>query len=134
MAEKRWTILIIPPGTGGTRTLHVGERTRRLIVAGLVSVALLVVAAVGTLFTPYATPSARLLASENERLRAELQGIEVVAVGAAHGVEHGLADHRRLERGQELAHRVGELHPAVFDEGHQRRADERLGHRLYFTD
>ncbi len=76
MAEKRWTILIIPPGTGGTRTLHVGERTRRLIVAGLVSVALLVVAAVGTLFTPYATPSARLLASENERLRAELQGID----------------------------------------------------------
>lgn len=76
MAEKRWTILIIPPGTGGTRTLHVGERTRRLIFAGLVSVALLVVAAVATLFTPYATPSARLLASENERLRAELQGID----------------------------------------------------------
>ena len=76
MAEKRWTILIIPPGTGGTRTLHVGERTRRLLVAGLVSVALLVVVAVGILFTPYATPSARLLASENERLRAELQGID----------------------------------------------------------
>jgi murein DD-endopeptidase MepM/ murein hydrolase activator NlpD len=76
MAEKRWTILIIPPGTGGTRTLHVGERTRRMLVGGLITVALLIVAAAGILFTPYATPSARLLASENERLRAQLQGID----------------------------------------------------------
>ncbi len=76
MAEKRWTILIIPPGTGGTRTLHVGERTRRLLLGGAAALALLVVAAVGILFTPYATPRARLLASENERLRAELQGID----------------------------------------------------------
>lgn len=76
MDEKRWTILIIPPGTGGTRTLHIGQRTRRLLVGGLITVVLLVVGAVGVLFTPYATPSARLLAAENARLRAEIQGID----------------------------------------------------------
>jgi len=76
MAPKHWTILIVPPGTGTARTVHVGPRAQRALIGGAVTAAVLVVAAVAILFTPYATPSARLLAMENTRLQTELTQID----------------------------------------------------------
>lgn len=73
--RQHWTILIVPPGTGTTRTIHIGPRGRRAITWGLGSAAVLVVTAITILFSPIATPGARLLAAKNARLQAELDQI-----------------------------------------------------------
>ncbi len=70
--NKNWTILIVPPGTGITRTIQVGERARRTILVAAVTAALLVVTAIAILFSPYATPGARFLAAKNARLQSQL--------------------------------------------------------------
>ena len=72
MARTHWTILIVPPGTGETRAIQVGPRMRRAVIGGAVSAGLLVTSAIAILFTPYATPSARLLLAENARLENEM--------------------------------------------------------------
>ena len=77
MAPKHWTILIVPPGTGEARTIHIGPRARQAILGGAITSALLVVAAITILFTPYGTPSARLLAAQNARLQSQLDQIGV---------------------------------------------------------
>lgn len=76
MAPRHWTILIVPPGTGTTRTIRFDERGRRALVAGAAAVALLVVSSVAILFTPWATPSARLLMAQNTRLQTQLEQID----------------------------------------------------------
>ena len=76
MPFKHWTILIVPPGNGPTRTIRFGPRGRRALLAGAVTACLLVTGAIGILFTPYATPGARLLAAQNDRLRGELVRID----------------------------------------------------------
>ena len=76
MEDGKWTILIVPPGTGATRTVTVGPRTRRAIIGAAVMSALLVVSAIAILFTPYATPGARLLAAQNSRLQAQLDQLD----------------------------------------------------------
>jgi len=73
--NEKWTILIVPPGIGSTRTIRIGERGRRAIIGGAATAALLVIAAVTILFSPFATPGARLLAMKNARLQAELDQI-----------------------------------------------------------
>ena len=70
MAPKYWTILIVPPGTGTTRTIRIGPRARRALLGGALATALLVASSIAILFTPYATPSARLLLPQNTRLQA----------------------------------------------------------------
>ncbi len=76
MANKHWTILIVPPGTGDARTIRIGPRTRRVLIGSVVGGALLVVSSVAILFTPYATPGGRLLAAQNTRLQAQLDQID----------------------------------------------------------
>ena len=76
MDSTRWTIIIIPPENGAARTYSVSNRARRLAVGTATGIALLVVTAVGILFTPFATPGARRLAAENERLSGELAQID----------------------------------------------------------
>jgi murein DD-endopeptidase MepM/ murein hydrolase activator NlpD len=76
MPSKRWTIVIIPPENGATRTFMVSSRARRIAIGTATGVALLIVTAFGILFTPYATPGARRLAAENERLTGELAQID----------------------------------------------------------
>jgi murein DD-endopeptidase MepM/ murein hydrolase activator NlpD len=76
MPSKRWTIVIIPPENGATRTFSVSSRARRIAGGTATGVALLIVTAFGILFTPYATPGARRLAAENERLTGELAQID----------------------------------------------------------
>ena len=73
--RQHWTILIVPPGTGVTRTIHIGPRGRRAIIWGLSTAALLVVSAITILFSPFATPGARILAAQNARLQAQLDQI-----------------------------------------------------------
>ena len=76
MPSKRWTIVIVPPENGATRTFSVSSRARRVVVGSATGVALLIVTAFGILFTPYATPGARRLGAENERLSGELAQID----------------------------------------------------------
>jgi murein DD-endopeptidase MepM/ murein hydrolase activator NlpD len=76
MPSKHWTIVIIPPENGATRTFSVSSRARRIAVGTATGVALLIVTAFGILFTPYATPGARRLAAENERLTGDLAQID----------------------------------------------------------
>ena len=76
MADGKWTILIVPPGTGATRTVSIGPRARRAVIGAAVTSALLVVSAVAILFTPYATPGARLLAAQNSRLQSQLDQLD----------------------------------------------------------
>ena len=77
MAKRRWTILVVPPGNEGTRTYYVSERTRRYALTGVIAAGALVASTLATLFSPWATPAARRLASENQRLRARLEQIDV---------------------------------------------------------
>jgi murein DD-endopeptidase MepM/ murein hydrolase activator NlpD len=77
MSLKHWTILIVPPDNERTRTIRIGPRGRRALVTAAGATGLLVVSAVAILFTPYATPGARLLARENDRLRDQLGQIDV---------------------------------------------------------
>ena len=73
---RRWTILIVPDGTDSPKSYVLGERRLRVLVGVAVALMLLVGAAAAVLFTPWATPSARLAARENARLRQELAGID----------------------------------------------------------
>jgi murein DD-endopeptidase MepM/ murein hydrolase activator NlpD len=76
MASRHWTILIVPPGTGTTRTIRIGPRAHRALLGGALASALLVASSIAILFTPYATPSARLLLAQNTRLQAQLDQID----------------------------------------------------------
>lgn len=76
MPERRWTILIVPSDNEGTRTFEITERGRKTLLWGVGIAAGMVVTAVAYLFTPYATPAARLAQAESTRLRAELDGVD----------------------------------------------------------
>jgi murein DD-endopeptidase MepM/ murein hydrolase activator NlpD len=73
---RRWTVLIVPHGTSATKSYEVGLRGLRVLIGAAAVLLLLVVAAGTVLFTPWATPSARLAARENERLRQDLAAID----------------------------------------------------------
>src|SRR5512133_9277 len=73
---RRWTILIVPDGTDSPKSYVLGERRLRVFVGVVLALLLLVGAAAAVLFTPWATPSARLAAKENSRLKQELAGID----------------------------------------------------------
>ena len=73
---RRWTILIVPHGTASPKSYEVGERGLRVAIGAVVGLFLLVAGAAAVLFTPWATPSARLAARENARLKADLAAID----------------------------------------------------------
>ena len=76
MSKRFWTILIVPPDNGGTRTFRIGERARRALIGAGGAAGVLTIAAIAILFTPYGTPAARALLAENERLHTQLAGID----------------------------------------------------------
>ncbi len=80
---RSWTILIVPSDNTRTRSFTVGEAGRKslLWVSGVAGA--LVLAAGIYLFTPYASPAARVLLAENERLRAQMDGIDAKMVALA---------------------------------------------------
>ena len=66
----------MPHGTDSPKSYELGERRVRLLIGVAVAVVVLIGAAAAVLFTPWASPSARLAASENARLRQELASID----------------------------------------------------------
>ncbi|MBA4073338.1 MAG: hypothetical protein C0497_16175 [Gemmatimonas sp.] len=73
---RRWTVLVVPHGTSSTKSYEVGVRGLRILLGAAAGLVLLVLAAGAVLFTPWATPSARLAARENERLRQDLAAVD----------------------------------------------------------
>jgi murein DD-endopeptidase MepM/ murein hydrolase activator NlpD len=73
---RRWTIMIVPHGTAASRSYELGERGLHVLIGLASGLALLVAMAAAILFTPWATPSARLAARENARLKTELAAID----------------------------------------------------------
>jgi murein DD-endopeptidase MepM/ murein hydrolase activator NlpD len=76
MDRRRWTLLVIPPKNGATRELSLPGWTFRALGWVAVVAVLLVGGAVTVLFTPWGTPGARLVASENAALRSEIAEVE----------------------------------------------------------
>ncbi|HVT40500.1 MAG TPA: M23 family metallopeptidase [Gemmatimonadaceae bacterium] len=72
MAPQHWTFVIVPPGNERARTMLVTQRMRRVLTVVTSAFGMLVIGALGILFTPYATPGGRVVAVENARLRARL--------------------------------------------------------------
>lgn len=68
--------MVVPHGTSTPRSYELGERGLRALIALGVGVVLLVVMAAVVLFTPWGTPSARLAARENARLKTDLATID----------------------------------------------------------
>ncbi len=73
---RRWTVLIVPHGTSSPRSYELGERGLRALIGAAAGFVLLVLVAGAVLFTPWATPSARLAAKESARLKRELAVID----------------------------------------------------------
>lgn len=68
--------MIVPNGTDAHRSYQLGERGLRVLLGAVAGMFLLVLVAAAVLFTPWATPSARLVSHENARLKAELASID----------------------------------------------------------
>ena len=76
MNSRRWTILIVPHDSDSPRQYEVGERGVRVIAGLLGGAGLLVLTAAIVLFSPWATPGARLVARANIRLEQEISRLE----------------------------------------------------------
>jgi biotin carboxyl carrier protein len=76
MKQRRWTLLVVPHDTEAPRQYEVGEGTvRAATVIGAVA-AVLVLGAGLVLFSPWATPGARVLARQNAALEAEVARLD----------------------------------------------------------
>ena len=82
MPRRSWTIMIVPSDNARARSFTVTEAGRKAALWAGGLTAAIVVASVVFLFTPYTTPSGRVLLAENARLREEMRGIDarVVAI------------------------------------------------------
>lgn len=72
MTKRRWTILIVPHDSESPRQYEIGEGSVRVIAGGLGAAVLLVLTAAILLFSPWATPGARLAARDNIQLKQEV--------------------------------------------------------------
>ncbi len=76
MKQRRWTLLVVPHDTDAPRQYEVGEGTvRAATIVGAVA-AVLVLGAGLVLFSPWATPGARVLARQNAALEAEVARLD----------------------------------------------------------
>ncbi len=73
---RSWTILIVPSDNERPRSITVTEGTRKIALWSAGILGAIVLTATVYLFTPYASPAARLLMAENTRLRAQIDGID----------------------------------------------------------
>lgn len=72
MKDRRWTILVVPHDSETPRQYELGERAAHLIAGALGVAGLMVLAAGVMLFSPWATPGARIVARDNIRLVREV--------------------------------------------------------------
>jgi murein DD-endopeptidase MepM/ murein hydrolase activator NlpD len=73
---RRWTILVVPHDTEAPRQFVVGEQTLRMATALAAVAVVLILGATAVLFSPWATPGARLLARQNAQLKDELTRVD----------------------------------------------------------
>lgn len=72
MKDRRWTILVVPHDSESPRQFHLSERAVHFLAGALGVAGLMVLAAGVMLFSPWATPGARLVTRENLRLAREV--------------------------------------------------------------
>jgi murein DD-endopeptidase MepM/ murein hydrolase activator NlpD len=70
--DRRWTILVVSHDSEKPRQIELGERAAHLIAGALGVAGLMVFAAGVMLFSPWATPGARIVARDNIRLVREI--------------------------------------------------------------
>jgi murein DD-endopeptidase MepM/ murein hydrolase activator NlpD len=70
--DRRWTILVVPHDSESPRQFHLSERAAHFMAGALGVAGLMVLAAGVMLFSPWATPGARLMARDNLRLAREV--------------------------------------------------------------
>ncbi|HYV98329.1 MAG TPA: M23 family metallopeptidase [Gemmatimonadaceae bacterium] len=72
MNPRRWTILVVPHDSEAPRQFELGERGVRLLAGIGGGSVLLIIAAVVVLFSPWASPGARMAARANIKLQEEI--------------------------------------------------------------
>jgi murein DD-endopeptidase MepM/ murein hydrolase activator NlpD len=72
VTKRRWTILIVPHDSESPRQFEIGEGKVRAIAGALGASILLVLTAAVMLFSPWATPGARMAARDNLNLKQEI--------------------------------------------------------------
>jgi hypothetical protein len=76
MPRRRWTIVFLPPRNEPARSYDLPEWTLRGIAWTAAVGAVLILAALTVLVTPWGTPGARIVAAQNESLQREIVRIE----------------------------------------------------------
>jgi hypothetical protein len=76
VTKRRWTILIVPHDSESPRQFEIGEGKVRAIAGGLGASILLVLTAAVMLFSPWATPGARIASRENLNLKREIASLD----------------------------------------------------------
>jgi murein DD-endopeptidase MepM/ murein hydrolase activator NlpD len=76
VTKRRWTILIVPHDSESPRQYEIGEGKVRALAGFAGFAAILVVAAAVMLFSPWATPGARIAARDNVRLKQEIARLD----------------------------------------------------------
>lgn len=76
MRPRRWTVLVVPHDSASPKQFQVGERAVRFLSGALGVAGLLVLAAAVMLFSPWATPGARIVARERLRLEREVARLD----------------------------------------------------------
>lgn len=77
MKSRRWTILVVPHDSQSPKQYQLGERGVRVVAGVLGGATLLVLSAAVLLFSPWATPGARMASRENLRLQHEVEQMNV---------------------------------------------------------
>jgi murein DD-endopeptidase MepM/ murein hydrolase activator NlpD len=92
--RRRWTILVVPHDTETPRQFEIGERGVRVATGLAAGLGLIVLIAGLMLFSPWATPGARLVSRENRELAQEIERLDaaLVQLGDSIGM---LADRER---------------------------------------
>ena len=75
-SRRRWTVVLVPPRNEPARSYEVPAWTFRALKWSVAATVLLVAGSLFVLFSPWATPGARLVAAQNRVLQQEIAAIE----------------------------------------------------------
>jgi murein DD-endopeptidase MepM/ murein hydrolase activator NlpD len=75
MANRRWTLMIVPDGTGSPRSIAISERALRMVASVATAVGLLFLIGLGILIAQFGSPTALLAARQNRQLSQELEDL-----------------------------------------------------------
>lgn len=77
MAQRRWTLMIVPHGSEQPRSFAVSERAVRWVRIGALVLGTMFVALIGLAVSPYGSVSARLAVKDEQRLGQELASLRL---------------------------------------------------------